>query len=121
MKISRQLIIGTVLLAASGLLAACSDDSKTSTPLQTKAQTESLQAETPVIFETASFTIENMTCASCPITVRKAMVRVPGVQSVAIDYDSKIAVVEYDPALASPAQIAAASTDVGYPATQIES
>ena len=121
MKISQQLIIGTVLLASLGLLAACSDDSQTSTSAQTKAQTETLQTETPVAYETASFTIENMTCASCPITVRKAMMRVPGVQSVEIDYDSKIAVVEYDPALASPADIAAASTDVGYPATLIES
>ena len=74
-----------------------------------------------VAFETAELAIENMTCASCPITVRKAIERVPGVRSVDVDFETKIATVEYDPALTSPSDIAAAPTGNGYPATIVES
>jgi len=69
--------------------------------------------------ETQSFTVENMTCAMCPISVRKAMERVDGVHSVTVDYDSKTAIAVFDPAQTSAKDIADASTDVGYPATPI--
>ncbi len=69
---------------------------------------------------TASFSIENMTCASCPISVRTAMKRVDGVNSVEIDYESKMATVVFDPAKTNTGQIAEASTKVGYPATEIK-
>ena len=67
-----------------------------------------------------SFTIEKMTCAACPITVKKAMQRVDGVKDIDIDFDTKTAVATFDPTLTNAAEIAAASTDVGYPATAIE-
>ena len=63
-----------------------------------------------------TFTVENMTCAACPITVRKAMSRVNGVQSVDVDFNAKTVTVAYDPALADTAAIAEASTSVGFPA-----
>jgi len=66
------------------------------------------------------FSIENMTCATCPISVRKAMKRVDGVKSVDVDFETKIATVVYDPAVTTPADVAAASTNVGYPATELE-
>ncbi len=69
--------------------------------------------------DTQSFAIEKMTCAMCPITVRKAMERVDGVQSVTVDYDTKTAIAVFDPAKTSAKAIADASTDVGYPATPI--
>jgi mercuric ion binding protein len=67
-----------------------------------------------------SFTIAKMTCAACPITVKKAMQRVDGVIDVDIDFDTKTAVATFDPALTNADEIAAASTGVGYPATAIE-
>ncbi|GAB4532562.1 MAG: hypothetical protein Tsb0010_13580 [Parvularculaceae bacterium] len=69
---------------------------------------------------TAAFAIENMTCATCPITVRTAMKRVKGVKSVAVDYDAKTATVTFDPEITAPDQIAAASTNAGYPASPLE-
>ena len=66
--------------------------------------------------ETATFDIDNMTCAMCPITVRTAMSQVEGVHSVDVDFDSKTAVVNFDPAVASLDEIAQASTQAGYPA-----
>jgi mercuric ion binding protein len=64
----------------------------------------------------ATFRIDNMTCALCPITVRTAMEGVSGVRSVKVDYDSKTARVTFDPAETDVDAIAAASTNAGYPA-----
>lgn len=77
------------------------------------------QADTTVIAvetETASFEIENMTCATCPITVRTAMNRVEGVETVEVDFETKVAVVNFDPAITNADTIAQASTNAGYPA-----
>lgn len=65
---------------------------------------------------TVVLAVENMTCALCPITVRTAMERVPGVRSVVIDFDAKTATVVFDPAATTEAAIAAAAANVGYPA-----
>ena len=84
--------------------------------------TQTTRADTDVAHateQTQSFTIEKMTCAMCPITVRKAMERVDGVHSVTVDYDTKTAVAVFDPAQTSAKSIADASTDVGYPAAPI--
>ena len=62
------------------------------------------------------FGIENMTCASCPITVRLAMKKVKGVKSVKVDFNSKTADVTFDPAITNVGEIAKASTNAGYPA-----
>ena len=70
--------------------------------------------------QSQSFSIEKMTCAACPITVKKAMQRVDGVKDVKIDFETKTAVATFDPALTNADEIAAASTGVGYPATAIE-
>jgi mercuric ion binding protein len=68
----------------------------------------------------ATFSIEKMTCATCPITVRKAMQRVDGVKEVTVDFDSKTAIVVYDASLTDVEEIAASSSNVGFPATPIE-
>ncbi len=116
MTIVKPILLGAALVATLGVTVACSG----STPANAETAPSAVEAVTPVAFETAEFSVENMTCASCPITVRKAMERVPGVQSVEVDFKTKIATVEYDPALSSPADIAAAPTGNGYPATLIE-
>ena len=67
--------------------------------------------------QTTIFAIENMTCPLCPVTVKTAMERVEGVQSVKIDFAAKTATVVFDPSVTTVEAIAAASTNVGYPAT----
>ena len=70
----------------------------------------------PKTEQTRTFAIRNMTCATCPIAVKTAMSRVAGVKTVKVDFDTKTALVTYNASIATPAEIAAASTDVGYPA-----
>jgi len=71
-------------------------------------------------FASQTFAVENMSCAACPITVRKAMSRVDGVQQVDVDFDAKTATVIYDPALTDIIAIAEEATSVGFPAKAIE-
>jgi len=68
----------------------------------------------------ATFNVEKMTCATCPITVRKAIQRVDGVKEVNVDIDSNTATVIYDPSLTDTKKIAASCSHVGFPATLIE-
>jgi mercuric ion binding protein len=70
--------------------------------------------------ETVKFTVEKMTCATCPIAVRKAMERVDGVKAVSVDFDSKTAVVIFDSKKTTANAIGAASTDVGFPASVVD-
>jgi mercuric ion binding protein len=67
--------------------------------------------------QTRTFAIQNMTCALCPVTVKKAMEGIAGVTSVSVDFDAKTATVVFDPSVTSPDAIAAASTNAGYPAS----
>ena len=64
--------------------------------------------------QTSIFDIENMSCALCPVTVKKAMEGVDGVQSVEIDFDATTATAMFDPAVTTIEAIAAASTNAGY-------
>ncbi|KTE12078.1 mercury transporter [Sphingopyxis sp. H115] len=61
-----------------------------------------------------------MTCATCPITVKKAMEGVAGVTAVTVDFAAKIARATYNPRRTNAAAIAAASTNAGYPARAIQ-
>lgn len=70
----------------------------------------------PTEQQTATFVVDKMSCALCPITVRKAMERVEGVKSVSIDLGAKTATVVFDPAVTTAQQIAKASENAGYPA-----
>lgn len=65
----------------------------------------------------AKFLIAKMTCATCPITVKTAISRVAGVKSVDVNFEAKTATVVFDPKKTNLKQIAAASTNAGFPAT----
>lgn len=67
--------------------------------------------------QTVVLDVKNMSCALCPLTVKKSLQKVPGVAEAKIDFDKKTATVKFDPDKASPAALAKASTDAGYPAT----
>ena len=69
--------------------------------------------------QTVSMNVERMNCALCPVTVRKAMERVDGVQHVEVNYETKTAAVTFDDSNTTAAEIAQASTDVGYPSKPV--
>jgi periplasmic mercuric ion binding protein len=66
---------------------------------------------------TAMLAVQNMNCATCPVAVKLALKRVPGVRDVRVDFSQKIAVVVFDDEKASAEKLAEASRLAGYPAT----
>jgi len=67
--------------------------------------------------QTIIIDVKNMTCAVCPITVRKALEKVHGVASVKVDLAAKTATVTFDPDKANAAALIKATTEAGYPAS----
>jgi periplasmic mercuric ion binding protein len=61
--------------------------------------------------------VPSMNCALCPISVKKALERVPGVLSAKADLAAKTAEATIDPERASPEALAKAVSSAGYPAT----
>ena len=70
--------------------------------------------------QTVTLTVPGMNCATCPITVKKAMEGVAGVTAVTVDFAAKTARATYNPRRTNAAAIAAASTNAGYPARAIQ-
>ena len=66
---------------------------------------------------TVTLDVKNMTCAVCPITVRKALEKAPGVVRVKVDLGAKTATVTFDPDKADAAALIKATTEAGYPAS----
>ena len=57
----------------------------------------------PKNLQTASFTIDGMTCAiGCAKTIEKKLSETQGVQEATVDFDKKEATVSYDSALQNP-------------------
>jgi mercuric ion binding protein len=69
--------------------------------------------------QTATLAVENMTCGTCPIVVKKALERVPGVRSTSVDFDKKTATVTFDPDKTTSARLTQATTEAGFPSKLI--
>ncbi|MDE2360243.1 MAG: cation transporter [Betaproteobacteria bacterium] len=67
--------------------------------------------------KTVVLDVQNMTCELCPITVKKALDQVPGVDATKIDFATKTATVKFDPGRTNAAALVRATTNAGYPAT----
>jgi periplasmic mercuric ion binding protein len=67
--------------------------------------------------ETGALDVKNMTCAVSPITVKKALEKVPGVSRSDVDFNKKTARVTFDPDKTSPTALSKATSDAGYPST----
>jgi mercuric ion binding protein len=66
--------------------------------------------------QTVSLNVPTMDCATCPITIKAAIGKVPGVAKVKVSYEKREAVIVYDDAQATVADLKKATEDAGYPA-----
>jgi len=64
----------------------------------------------------ACFEVQNMTCATCPLTVKIAVKKLNGVSSVVASLRERNAIVEFDPKIVSKTEIQKAIGEVGYKA-----
>ena len=67
--------------------------------------------------KTVVLDVQNMTCELCPITVKKALEQVPGVDATTIDLAKKTATVKFDPDRTNVVTLVKATTNAGYPST----
>jgi mercuric ion binding protein len=72
--------------------------------------------------KTVTLNVSNMTCVTCPLTVKLALTKVEGVSKAAVDFDKKEAVVTFDDGRTNVTALIKATTDAGYPSavTQTE-
>ncbi|GGH49834.1 periplasmic mercury ion-binding protein [Comamonas phosphati] len=67
--------------------------------------------------QTVTLSVPGMTCAACPITVKKALSKVEGVSQVAVTYDKREAVVRFDDTKADVQKLTKATEEAGYPSS----
>ena len=85
--------------------------------------TIALIVSVPVIAATKTVTLSvpGMNCAACPITVKKALGKVPGVANTDVNLDKREATVTFDDARANVEALTRATRDAGYPSTVVGS
>ncbi len=66
---------------------------------------------------TVTLAVPGMTCAACPITVKKALSRVEGVSQVDVTFEKREAVVTFDDAKTNVQKLTRATEDAGYPSS----
>lgn len=82
--------------------------------IQTTASAGESTAET-VAMQEIVLEVERMTCASCSVTVRKALTNLDGVHSAEVTFEPPQAVVRFDATTVTPEELTRATANVGYP------
>lgn len=67
--------------------------------------------------KTVGLSVPGMTCAACPITVKKALDKVDGVEKTEVSFEKKEAVVTFDDAKTNVKALLEAVKNAGYPST----
>lgn len=65
--------------------------------------------------QTVTLSIPGMNCATCPITIKKALSKVEGVSKVDVTFEPREAVVTFNDAKTSVQKLTKATGDAGYP------
>ncbi len=67
--------------------------------------------------KTVTLSVPGMTCATCPITVKKALSKIEGVVEAEVIWEPKEALVTYDDTKTTPAALTKATENAGYRST----
>lgn len=65
--------------------------------------------------QSATLMVEGMTCATCPITVKKLLTKTPGVTTASVNIDTQLAQVTFDPDKTNAEKLAKVVTEIGFP------
>lgn len=82
-----------------------------------KPQQSTSAAATPAQLSTVELKVSGMTCSGCAVSVRNALLEIPGVASAFVDHEAGRATVQYDPVRASTTQLIKAINKTGYKAS----
>lgn len=64
--------------------------------------------------KTVTLSVPGMTCAACPITVKKALSKVDGVSKTEVSFEKLEAIVTFDDAKTTVEKLTKATEDAGY-------
>lgn len=67
--------------------------------------------------QTVTLSVPGMTCSACPLTVKLALNKIPGVSRTDVSYEKLQAVVSFDDAKTNVQALTKATADAGYPST----
>lgn len=67
--------------------------------------------------KTVTLSMHSMTCVTCPITVRMALSRVPGVENAQVSFERREAIVTFDSTKTTVEVLAKATENAGFPST----
>lgn len=70
--------------------------------------------------QTVTLSVPTMTCPVCPITVKKALEKVPGVSKVNTDLKGKTVEIIYDPQKIIVKELIRVTTQAGYPSSELQ-
>ena len=79
-------------------------------------------AALPVVAATrqVTLTVPTMDCATCPVTIKVALMKVPGVSKAVVSYKRRTAQVTFDDAKTDVAALTKATDGVGYPSFEAD-
>jgi periplasmic mercuric ion binding protein len=69
---------------------------------------------------TVTLSLPTMDCPVCPITVKRALNKVDGVDKAVVDFDRRQATVTFNDAKTNAGQLIKATTNAGYPSTVLK-
>lgn len=106
--------IGLVALASLFNFACKNNVQPEIKTVDTELSMETSQIDPNATYAKAEFGIDGMTCAmGCAKTIEKKLSKMEGVKSVKVDFDKKLAMVEYDEAKVTPTSLEATVKKVG--------
>ena len=70
--------------------------------------------------QTATLSVPTMSCASCPVTIKAVLTKVPGVSSIKSDLAKRQTTVIYDDAKTNLAALSKATADAGFPSSPVK-
>ena len=79
-----------------------------------------LAVPTAAAMRTVTLSVPGMNCATCPITVKKALGKVDGVTKTDVNLEKRAAVVTFDDTRTNLEALTRATGDAGYPSTLVE-
>jgi mercuric ion binding protein len=65
--------------------------------------------------KSVTLAVPGMTCPTCPITIKKALMKEQGVANVTVRYEKKELIVSFDDAKTTPDAIMKSTAAVGFP------
>lgn len=65
--------------------------------------------------KTTLLSVPGMNCAACPVTVKLALTKTPGVTKAAVNLDKRQVLVSFDDAKTNAAVLMQATSNAGYP------